>query len=115
MTARRSPVHGESDVRNPTQPAPPCSPRSLPRSPMTQCAWRHQERHVNFAARTRTRAVHFTAEMSTPQPKSAPAESLELPVEELLRRGQPHVPYGEQVIDDLTPEEADAFLEAVRS
>ena len=53
--------------------------------------------------------------MSTPEPDSARTESLELPVEELLRRGRPHVPYGEQVIDDLTPEEADAFLDAVLS
>jgi hypothetical protein len=53
--------------------------------------------------------------MSNPQPKSARAENLELPVEELLRRGRAHVPYGEQVIDDLTPEEAEAFLEAVLS
>ena len=51
--------------------------------------------------------------MSTPQPESAPNESLELPVEELLRRGKPHPPCGEQVIEDLTPEEAEAFLAAV--
>ena len=54
-------------------------------------------------------------EMSSPQPESAPTEPLVLPVVELLRRGRPHVPYGEQVIDDLTPEEADAFLDAVLS
>jgi hypothetical protein len=55
--------------------------------------------------------------MSTPQPQDTPAagESLELPVEALLRRGRPHLPYGEQVIDDLTAEEADAFLDAVLS
>jgi hypothetical protein len=53
--------------------------------------------------------------MSNPQPKAATNDNLELPVEELLRRGRPHLPYGEQVIDDLTPEEADAFLAAVRS
>lgn len=52
-------------------------------------------------------------EMSTPQPKPDSHESLELPVEELLRRGKSHPPYGEHVIDDLTPEEADAFLDAV--
>ena len=60
-----------------------------------------------------TRTLH--GEMSTPQPEPTPNESLELPVEELLRRGRPHPPYGEQVIDDLTPEEADAFLAAVLS
>lgn len=55
--------------------------------------------------------------MSTPNHDLSPsdAESLELPVEELLRRGRPHLPYGEQVIDDLTPEEGEAFLDAVRS
>lgn len=58
---------------------------------------------------SRTRAV----EMSTPQPEPTPNENLELPVEELLRRGKAHLPYGEQVIEDLTPEEAEAFLDAV--
>jgi len=33
----------------------------------------------------------------------------------LVRRATVHPPYGEQVIDDLTPEEADAFLDAVLS
>ena len=54
-------------------------------------------------------------EMSTPHPEPRPDESVELPVDELLRRGRPHPPYGEQVIDDLTAEEADAFLDAVLS
>ena len=53
--------------------------------------------------------------MSTPRPEPAPHESLELPVEEVLGRGRPHPPYGEQVIDDLSPEEAEAFLAAVLS
>ncbi len=53
--------------------------------------------------------------MSTPQAEPIPNESLELDVEELLRRGKPHPPYGEQVIEDLTPEEAEAFLAAVLS
>ncbi len=51
-------------------------------------------------------------EMSTREPKPARTASLELPVEELLRRAKPHPPYGEDVIDDLTPEEAEAFLDA---
>jgi hypothetical protein len=38
---------------------------------------------------------------------------LELPVEELLKRARPLPPYGEMVIDDLTPEEGEAFLEAI--
>jgi hypothetical protein len=53
--------------------------------------------------------------MSTPQPEAIRSESLELPVEELLRRARPLPPYGEMVIDDLTPEEAEAFLAAVLS
>jgi len=57
----------------------------------------------------------LASEMSTPQAESTPNESLELAVGELLRRGKPHPPYGEQVIDDLTPEEAEAFLAAVLS
>ena len=55
----------------------------------------------------------LTEEMSAPRP--AHEQNLELPVEELLRRATVHPPYGEQVIDDLTPEEADAFLDAVLS
>jgi hypothetical protein len=49
----------------------------------------------------------------TPNPKLRREKSLELPVEELLERARPHPPYGDDVIDDLTPEEAEAFLEAV--
>ncbi|HUP69114.1 MAG TPA: hypothetical protein VM142_04790 [Acidimicrobiales bacterium] len=60
-------------------------------------------------------AVHLPTEMSTPRPEPTPNESLELPVDELLRRGRPHLPYGEQVIDDLTSEEAEAFLDAILS
>lgn len=54
-------------------------------------------------------------EMSSPEPKPIRTESLELSVEELLRRAKTHAPYGEDVIDDLTAEEAEAFLAAVRS
>jgi hypothetical protein len=57
----------------------------------------------------------LTCEMSTPHPAPEHDENLELPVEELLQRATVHPPYGEQVIDDLTPEEADAFLDAVLS
>jgi len=42
-------------------------------------------------------------------------ESLEVPVAELLRRARPLPPLGEMVIDDLTDEEAEAFLAAFRS
>lgn len=42
-------------------------------------------------------------------------ESLELPVAELLRRARPLPPLEDMVIDDLTDEEAEAFLAALRS
>lgn len=42
-------------------------------------------------------------------------ESLELPVAELLRRARPLPPLEGMVIDDLTEEEAEAFLTALRS
>lgn len=53
--------------------------------------------------------------MSTADPAPEHEEHLELPVEEVLRRAPIHPPYGEDVIDDLTQEEADAFLDAVLS
>ncbi|MCW2761320.1 MAG: hypothetical protein JWR85_1521 [Marmoricola sp.] len=40
-------------------------------------------------------------------------ESLELPVEEVLRRARPLPPHSEMVIDDLTDEEGEAFLAAI--
>jgi|GEM_PF-2541853 hypothetical protein len=46
-------------------------------------------------------------------PDHPATECLELPVEELLRRARPLPPYPEMVIDDLTPEEGEAFLAAV--
>jgi hypothetical protein len=42
-------------------------------------------------------------------------ESLELSVEELLRRARPLPPREDLVIDDLSPEEGDAFLAAIES
>ena len=53
--------------------------------------------------------------MSTPQPEPTHAEHNELPVEELLRRARPLPPYGEMVIEDLDPEDAEDFLAAVLS
>ncbi len=41
--------------------------------------------------------------------------SLELPVEELLRRAQPLPPHDEMVIEDLTDEEGLAFFDVVNS
>jgi hypothetical protein len=51
--------------------------------------------------------------MSNVNPEPAAATSLELPVEELLRRARPLPPHEEMVIDDLTEEEAAAFLAAL--
>lgn len=42
-------------------------------------------------------------------------ESLELRVEELLRRARPLPPHEEMVIDDLTEEEGAAFLAALEA
>ncbi len=42
-------------------------------------------------------------------------KSLELPVEELLRRARPLPPHEEMVIDDLTDEEGAAFLAALEA
>ncbi len=53
--------------------------------------------------------------MATPQPGDTHPEYLELPVDEVLRRAKRHPPYGEDVIEDLTDEEAQAFLDAVLS
>jgi hypothetical protein len=47
--------------------------------------------------------------------QSREPESLELPVEELLRRGRPLPPHEEMVMEDLTDEEGLAFFEAVNS
>jgi hypothetical protein len=41
--------------------------------------------------------------------------SLELPVEELLRRARPFPSLAELAIEDLDEEEGEAFLEAIRS
>lgn len=54
-------------------------------------------------------------EMSTASDEHGPSanECIELPVEELLKRARPLPPYPAMVIDDLTPEEGEAFLAAV--
>jgi hypothetical protein len=51
-----------------------------------------------------------------PDPASVTrSDHLELPVEELLRRVRPLPPSDDMVIDDLTPEEGEAFLTAIHS
>lgn len=54
------------------------------------------------------------SEMSDPTPLHG-SESLELPVEELLRRARPLPPRSETTIEDLSEEEADAFFAAITS
>lgn len=53
--------------------------------------------------------------MATEPAQSREPESLELPVDELLRRGRPLPPHEEMVIEELTDEEGLAFFEAVNS
>jgi hypothetical protein len=53
--------------------------------------------------------------MSTEPIHTSHGESLELPVEELLRRARPLPPHHDMVIDDLTEEEGAAFLAALEA
>lgn len=53
--------------------------------------------------------------MTVPQAEPTPSDDGELPVEELLRRARPLPRHEQRVIEDLTQEEADAFLVAVLS
>lgn len=70
--------------------------------------------HRPSSARPLTRTgPTLSREMSTPHHAPKHDENLELPVETLLERATVHPPYGEQVIDDLTPEETNEFLDAV--
>ena len=57
----------------------------------------------------------MVGEMSNDAVPVRHTESLELPVEELLRRARPLPPLEDMVIDDLTDEEAEEFLAALRS
>jgi hypothetical protein len=51
--------------------------------------------------------------MSNPNPEPSRGRTLELPVDELLRRARPLPPHADMVIDDLTEEEGAAFLAAL--
>jgi hypothetical protein len=53
--------------------------------------------------------------MSNPQPPPSGEESLELPVDVLLRRAGPLPPHDEMVIEDLTPDEGAEFLAALHA
>lgn len=55
----------------------------------------------------------MSSDPAPPTPKQQ--QHLELPVEELLRRAKSMPPLEDLVIEDLTPEEGEAFLAAVRS
>lgn len=61
------------------------------------------------------RAPTLVSEMPSTEPRPGQDESLERPVEEVLQALSVHPPYGTDVIEDLSQEEADAFLEAVLS
>ncbi|MGQ0744973.1 MAG: hypothetical protein ACT4OS_11695 [Acidimicrobiales bacterium] len=50
-----------------------------------------------------------------PIPSSTSGSSLELPVDELLRRARPLPPHAEMAIDDLTDDEGTAFLTALEA
>ncbi len=52
--------------------------------------------------------------MSNANHESPIGSCLEIPVEELLRRARPLPPHKEMVIDDLTSEEGEAFLAALK-
>lgn len=54
-------------------------------------------------------------EMSITEPEPGQDECGDSSVEDVLRHVPIHSPYGTDVIDDLTQEEAEAFLDAVRS
>ena len=53
--------------------------------------------------------------MSTEPVQRRHSESLEIPVEELLRRARPLPPHDEMVIDDLSEDEGAAFLAALEA
>jgi hypothetical protein len=53
--------------------------------------------------------------MSTEPVQPRHSESLELTVEELLRRARPLPPHDEMVIDDLSEDEGAAFLAALEA
>lgn len=74
------------------------------------------ERGSRKAQATRASApTRVASEMSNDAAPVRNAESLELSVSELLRRARPLPPLEEMVIDDLTDDEAAAFLATLRS
>ena len=57
----------------------------------------------------------LVGEMSTEPVHPRHSESLELPVEELLRRARPLPPHDAMVIEDVSEEEGAAFLAALEA
>lgn len=49
-----------------------------------------------------------------PSDATKSTQSLELPVEELLRRGRPFPPHEEMIIEGLTDDEEEAFLRVLQ-
>jgi hypothetical protein len=60
-------------------------------------------------------ALYTSGIVSTHPASQSEPEHLELPVEELLRRAHPLPDHDEMVIEDLSEEEGEAFLSAVKS
>jgi hypothetical protein len=60
-------------------------------------------------------ALYTSRAVSTHPASQSEPGYLELPVEELLRRVRPLPDHDEMVIEDLSEEEGEAFLAAVRS
>lgn len=67
-----------------------------------------------FASAAGASRATISAAMPTDPAPRRHEECLELSVEELLRRGRPLPPHAEMAIDDLTQEEGEAFLAAIR-
>lgn len=60
-------------------------------------------------------AAAASGEAGRDSAKHHEGDCLELPVEELLQRARPMPSHDEMVIEDLTVEEGDAFLEALEA
>lgn len=62
------------------------------------------------------RPYQYTSRIVSAHPaNNGEHEHFELPVEELLRRARPLPDHDEMMIEDLTEEEGEAFLAAIRS
>jgi hypothetical protein len=57
----------------------------------------------------------IAADMSNPNSETPQEQSLELAVVSLLERARPLPPHEEMVIEDLTPDEGEEFLAALKA